>query len=501
MPRECRPARFFALVLIVAASSRGVLAQNAPGAAAGAPSASRESLTTLFNVGNARPDRAIITLGEELPAGWPAAGAGKGAMLRRIDGVLADYRATAIAPLRTTLPQNPLLGDAGNSVRVCTIHLFAGEQTKRLSVLRNSAGEFIIVEVLASSDRSPRRAQLKREEFAALWNSWDTYRGDLKRSAVDRSGECVDLAPPFAVGRFRFEKPFLAERFNAGHEWTIDASKRSLDDSTFVVRVPKNYDPASPAGLLVWVSPVENGTPPPEWNDALDALGIVAIGANQSGNMRQITDRYQLALDGAQSVRERFHIDPRRIYVAGFSGGGRTSSMLWACVSDVFSGAVPLGGLSCYDPVPNGLGQFWPRGYEKPNEKIWSLTRTHRIAPITGSKDFNQREVQNATAIFERARIPIKLWDVQGLAHQIPNAATLREALDWVDEPYRTMRASEEDEAGKLVAAARKRGSLDEQARSLLRKATEAGPWTHSAWEACKLLQGDASAPRRESKP
>jgi hypothetical protein len=465
------------------------------GAQAQSSNMQREDSSMLFNVARAKPDRAVITLGEELPEGWPAAGANKTAMLRRIEGVLGDLRGAALVPLRVTLPQNPLLGDAGGAERICTIRLFAGEQSKRLSLVRTAAGEFIAIEVVdAGGSAQPRRAQLKREEFAALWNSLDPYRGALAKSGEEAVGVTFDLAPPLAPARYRCDKAFLGERFNGGHDWTIDASKRVLAESSFVVRLPKGYDPASLAGLLVWVSPTESGSPPRAWDEALDALGIVAIGANDSGNTRHITDRLQMALDAAQTARERYHIDARRIYVAGFSGGGRTSSMLWACVPDVFAGCVPLGGLSCYEPVPNGLGSFWPRGYEKPAERLWTMARGHRIAPITGSKDFNQREVENATAILERARMPIKLWDVPGLSHEIPASATLREALDWIDEPYRTLRAREEEEAGKLVATARKRGALDDSGRGLLRKATEIGPWTHAAWEASELLKGDLSA-------
>jgi len=421
-------------------------------------------------------------------------------MVRRVAGVLADLRGPAIAPLRNTLPANPMLGDAGRAERLCTIHLIAGgggavggEQSRRLSVVRNIAGEFILIEASGENAGAPRRAQLKREEFAALWDSWGCYRGAIEGTEPTPEATMADAAPPLIAGRFRCDKSFLSERFNGGHGWTIDAARRTLDDSSFIVRVPKGYDPKSPAGLLVWVSPTESGAPPKAWGPALDALGFIAIGANQSGNNRHITDRYQLALDGAQFVRERYHIDPRRVYVSGFSGGGRTSSMLWACVPDVFAGAVPIGGVSCYEVVPNGLGQFWPAGYQKPAEKLWALSRAHRMAPITGSKDFNQREVQNAVAIFERSRLPVKLWDVKDLAHEIPSATVLREALGWIDEPYHATRAHEEEEAGKLVAQARKRASIDDQARVLLRKATEVGPWTPAAWEAIELLRGEGA--------
>jgi hypothetical protein len=89
----------------------------------------------------------------------------------------------------------------------------------------------------------------------------------------------------------------------------------------------------------------------------------------------------------------------------------------------------------------------------------------------------------------------VKLWDIPDLSHEIPSAKVLREALEWIDEPYRSTRVREEEEAAKLVALARKRPTLDDQARILLRKATEAGPWTASAWEAVELLRSDPTKP------
>jgi hypothetical protein len=52
----------------------------------------------------------------------------------------------------------------------------------------------------------------------------------------------------------------------------------------FDVYVPENYDPSSPAGLLVYVSPIDSGGIPDTWKEVFDRRNLIWVGVNNSGN-------------------------------------------------------------------------------------------------------------------------------------------------------------------------------------------------------------------------
>ena len=76
--------------------------------------------------------------------------------------------------------------------------------------------------------------------------------------------------------------------------------------------------------------------------EALDELGLIAVGVERAGNRRVFSERAQLMLDVIETARRRFHVDPRRIYMTGMSGGGRVTSAFSVCFPDVIRGSVPI---------------------------------------------------------------------------------------------------------------------------------------------------------------
>ncbi len=442
---------------------------------------------TIFDINKERAQRAVITVGETLPefdAGAPS-------MLLALRGVLADLKGPKLDQLRATCPPSPKLGDAGNAERLCTIHLFTkpGPPGKRVAIFRDKAADFIAVELDVTN---PERAQLRREAFAALYFDWPNYRRGFDPDELkDETGKSVELPKPFVAGRVILDKKNVSERFSNGAP-SIYEIDRELDNESFWTRLPKGYSPKSPAGLLVWVNANNTGKTPQAFVQALDSLNIICVGADESGNNRLVFNREQLALDGVASASRQFHIDPRRIYVTGISGGGRVSSMLLGCFPDIFTGAVPIVGLSCYEVVPSGTGKFWRAEYTKPKPEIFNLFKTRRMAPMTGRKDFNEVEMQRATEILKGDGIKIKLYDDPKMAHELPPPEHFTEAISWVDEPYQTLRGTEVQAAAKALSTyTDKFGDKppkDEPARKLLYKVMEAGPWTDAAWKAADLL-------------
>lgn len=458
----------------------------------------------ILDLGSVRAQRAVVV---QPGSGTPSAEA-EPQMLQSLRGVLADLKNKHLDELRACLPLSPFLGDAGTGEPLCIIHLTgkdprkpkdtADELKKSVSVYRSPSGGFVAVETDASDPR-PRRAELRREEFASLLAAWPQYRGAFEPCA-DPTGSAFELPKPYEAGRFVIDPPTLSARFQHGARANLAGTERKLDQEKLFVRLPRGYDPRRPAGLLVWIDPTMQGIPPEPLTAALDDLNIIAVGAASAGNARQVVDRYQLVFDGVATVSRRYHVDPRRIYLTGVSGGGRVSSILLGCFPDVFAGAVPIVGLSCYANVPNGVGGWWRSGYSRPGSALFNQLKTRRMAPMTGQKDFNQTEMQHATDIMRRDGLTIRLLDYPDMAHELPRPDRFAEALSWVDEPYRTLRKSEEEAATKAMAAYTARHGdatpPDEAARRMLHKVMESGPWTPPAWRAAELL--GAAQPRRQ---
>lgn len=297
----------------------------------------------------------------------------------------------------------------------------------------------------------------------------------------------------------------IRDRLNAGRRTELSETDRYLPDEQFFLRLPERYSPRRPAGLLVWIDATPSGRPPEVFNQAADERNLVMIGAANAGNPRLATDRYQLALDEVATATHRFHIDPARVYVTGVSGGGRISSALFVCFPDVFTGAVPIVGLNCYENVPLGDGRFVPLGFRKPDGRLWRLLRDHRIAPVSGPLDFNYREISNAVTIYQADGLNVRFFEYDDMAHTLPTPERCSEAIGWVDEPAERARAGAAEEAAAQLEAYLARFdelpvTTDVQRRLLERIMTTA-PWSDAAWRACEVLGITGSAPSSDPKP
>jgi len=113
-------------------------------------------------------------------------------------------------------------------------------------------------------------------------------------------------------------------------------------------------------------------------------------------------------------------IASNRIYISGFSGGGRAASKLASQYPEVFSGAVYICGVD-----------FWN---EELDIRVERLVK-NRFVFLTGSKDFNRVETQGVYHRYLDAGAQLsKLMVVPGMSHELPDAAALEEALDFLAE-------------------------------------------------------------------
>jgi hypothetical protein len=204
-------------------------------------------------------------------------------------------------------------------------------------------------------------------EFAGLQN--DVVFSDY--SVLSSSTELLHrlLSPLNAVRAGRR----LARSAVALRDQPIDLAKEK-----FIVYVPA-HAPAAGYGLLVFVPPWQNAMLPRGWAGVLERRGVIFVSAANSGNEANILDRREpLALLAAHNIMQRFHVDPERIYIGGFSGGSRVALRLALGFPDVFRGAFLNAGS---DPIGDAQVPL------PPAELLSRFQEMTRIVYISGKDD------------------------------------------------------------------------------------------------------------------
>jgi predicted esterase len=210
-----------------------------------------------------------------------------------------------------------------------------------------------------------------------------------------------------------------------------------VKNEKFKLIVPKSYAHGAKWGLFVYVNADDSPGIPGEYEPVLEKRKLIAVAPYKAGNGRNVFDRFRLAVDAAFTLQKRFNIDPARVYVSGFSGGARVSSMLAVAYADLFSGAIPLCGVNFYTEIPSEPGKHWPVGYIPVNEALAIAKSKGRYVLVTGEKDFN---LANTRAVYEHGFKKegfknAKLLEVPGMGHSPAPAEWLDKGLEFLDKP------------------------------------------------------------------
>ena len=464
------------------AVTRTVLAAIAfSGIAAAAPP------DAVFRVDGQRPTAAVITAG----VSWDGSVPLDTPMGRLAAGVLDTYDTLSIARLLRCATRQPVPADA-ETRRVAVIHLTGrhSEAGRQVEVMRLAQGSW-------AARALPLGAGiiLDTDRFEAVAKSWPVYRGGFGHAPEpDTRGTSVSLAKPYIAGAITLDARTQKQRLYRGMPFRTLAADRVLVDETMHVRLPRGYDPRTPAGLLIWSSPSPRGSIPRVFGTALDELNLVCIGSDNTGNDRDVPDKFQMVFDAVATARQRFHIDDRRIYITGMSGGGKVASILAMCFPDVFAGAIPIVGFGCYSTLDDSWAEHRNAYFAEPRGRLLQLARTHRMALLSGPPDFNYAEMTARAARLESDGFRnIRFFSDPDMAHVMPTPKRFAEAMRWVDEPWQQARQQERTQAETLLRAyldAREDPAPVSVAdRAALSAVTEAGPWTQAAWRALELLR------------
>jgi predicted esterase len=264
-----------------------------------------------------------------------------------------------------------------------------------------------------------------------------------------------DQYPDFATSSQllrRLVSPLNAQRIRQqAHATGITIREQPIDLSKerFTVYVPAHAPPEGYA-LMVFVPPWDEAKIPLTWIPVLERRGIVLVTAAGSGNDEDVLDRREpLALLGAANAMSRYHIDPRRVFIGGFSGGSRVALRLALGYADVFHGVLLEAGSDV-------LGQQLP---PPPRELLEQFQASTRVVYLTGATDTARQQADR------QSRQSLKHWCITDIdartipwtGHEIADPSAFDRALESLD------RHVADDTATLTACRARIEKDLDEQ--------------------------------------
>lgn len=195
------------------------------------------------------------------------------------------------------------------------------------------------------------------------------------------------------------------------------------------VYVPEDYDGSTPYGVLVWVAPWDALGIPSGWQSILKAHHLIFVGAGNSGNDQSVPmRRVPLALTGLVNIEARYKTDPARLYIAGFSGGGITASVMAAAYADVFTGGM-------FVSDSDGLGtEFEP---VPPLERFKLMQGRGRYVFLVGTEDAVNEGVINqaSSAYVDHCVLRVRKLSMLNEGHRDVDARYLANALNYLDSP------------------------------------------------------------------
>lgn len=204
---------------------------------------------------------------------------------------------------------------------------------------------------------------------------------------------------------------------------------------TFELIVPQEYTHKKSYGLFIWISPGNQSGIPKDWLPILAQHKLICVSPNNAGNRRSIFDRMRLAIDVNHHLRNAFNIDPLRVHVSGFSGGGRVASMLGVCYADMFPRTIPFMGVNYYQRIPAGKDRVFNPSYIPDDQVLMIAKRTCRFVLVTGEKDFNRL---NTKSMYENGFTKdgfrfVRYVEIPKLAHRLPAGDQLDKILTLID--------------------------------------------------------------------
>jgi tetratricopeptide (TPR) repeat protein len=235
---------------------------------------------------------------------------------------------------------------------------------------------------------------------------------------------------------------------------TVHASVPVAADATnsYALYLPAAYSPAKRWPLLLVFDPFARGEVSVKlFHEAAEKYGFIIVGSNNSRNFEDPSVAIRVLW---ADIKERYAIDPRRIYTAGLSGGARVASTVALACRNCIAGV-----------IANSAGL--PNGATLPGPEVsdWFLA--------AGTTDFNYPEQLHLKETFDARKVVSRFVVFDGPHNWMPREFAER-ALAWlqlramvkglvaVDKEFvaqqfegRMAEAQGEQKAGDILAAER----------------------------------------------
>ncbi|MBX3436880.1 MAG: PDZ domain-containing protein [Planctomycetaceae bacterium] len=182
--------------------------------------------------------------------------------------------------------------------------------------------------------------------------------------------------------------------------------------------VPADYDPALPAGLVVWLHPAGDTMEADilrKWQAACDRRGIILVGPKTAQPSGWKPGDIAFVTDLVQELRERYAVDPLRIVVHAYGDAAPMASAVVFRNRETFRG-LSLVGASLRAAPPESTPEF-------------SL----QFHILCGGNDPEREAAQKSAEALEELRFPVLFQRVEELGHEYPSAEALGGIAAWVD--------------------------------------------------------------------
>lgn len=201
-----------------------------------------------------------------------------------------------------------------------------------------------------------------------------------------------------------------------------------LAQEKFALYVPP-HEPAAGYGLIVFVSPWNAARLLDGWGAVLDQYGMIFVSAAKSGNdQNALARREPLALLAEANVAARYHLDPARTYVAGFSGGSRVALRLALGYPDIFRGAILNAGSDAIGDAATPL---------PPRELFMRFQETTHLVYLTGDHDTGgtiSADAGSLRSMQDWCVFHVDQRTIMNTGHDAIGAGSLSHALDILAE-------------------------------------------------------------------
>ena len=220
-------------------------------------------------------------------------------------------------------------------------------------------------------------------------------------------------------GLFLFFQAFTAQsllfpQVSAKDEVTDTVRCRDKTEQSYALFRPAQYDNKKSWPVILIFDPAARGrTGVSTFIEAGRKYGFILTCSNNSHN-GPMGDNFTAAAAMLQDVEQRFTVDQKRIYAAGFSGGSRFA-MAFAVKEKRISAVI-----GCGAGLPNDRN-YLPSGYSD-----------FLYYGLAGTRDMNYLEMQDLLGFFSNRTKVISYFRAFSGSHQWPGSDLITEAVEWI---------------------------------------------------------------------